>query len=141
MIFSTTKSTTKIQTAARILLGLFLVTTGIGHLTWAKTDFIAQVPEWLPVDTSMVVLLSGIIEIALGLSLIFLLSQRVVIGGVAALFFVLIFPGNIAQYLGHKNAFGLNTETARLGRLFFQPVLVIWALWSTGAWAEWRRRN
>jgi len=41
----------------------------------------------------------------------------------------------ISQWANHRSAFGLTPDTARLIRLFFQPVLVIWALWSTGAWA------
>ena len=39
------------------------------------------------------------------------------------------------------DAFGLDSDRARLVRLFFQPVLVAWALWSTGAWRAWRNRN
>ena len=48
-----------------------------------------------------------------------------------AAFFVAIFPGNISQYVNGIDAFGLDTERARLVRLFFQPLLVAWALWAT----------
>ena len=82
----------------------------------------------------LVVILSGIAEITLGLALIFLFKQRVLVGLATAAFFVLIFPGNISQYVNRIDAFGLNTDQARFVRLFFQPVLVAWALWSTGAW-------
>jgi uncharacterized membrane protein len=54
-------------------------------------------------------------------------------GTITALFFIAIFPGNISQWLTQTDAFGLNTDEARLIRLFFQPLLVIWALTSTGA--------
>ena len=54
-------------------------------------------------------------------------------GWLTAAFFVAIFPGNISQYLTATDAFGLDTDEARFTRLFFQPLLVIWALWSTGA--------
>ena len=128
------KTSRTVQTVLRILLGLFLVFAGTSHLTVARAEFLAQVPAWLPVDGDLVVVLSGIAEIALGLALIFLVKQRVLVGLAAAAFFVLIFPGNISQYVNRIDAFGLNTDQARFVRLFFQPVLVIWALWATGAW-------
>ena len=54
-------------------------------------------------------------------------------GLAAALFFVAIFPGNINQFVQGIDAFGLDSDSARFIRLLFQPVLVIWALWSTNA--------
>jgi uncharacterized membrane protein len=118
----------------RILLGAALLFAGISHLTVARTEFLAQVPTWLPVNADLVVVLSGIAEIVLGLALIFLVRQRALVGLAAAAFFILIFPGNISQYVNQIDAFGLNTDQARFTRLFFQPVLVLWALWSTDAW-------
>lgn len=123
-----------VQAAMRILLGVFLISAGTAHLTVARAEFLAQVPTWLPVDGDLVVVLSGIVEIALGLALIFLVKQRMLVGLATAAFFVLIFPGNISQYVNRIDAFGLNTDQARFTRLFFQPVLVAWALWATGAW-------
>jgi uncharacterized membrane protein len=123
-----------VQAIFRILLGAFLCFAGIGHLTVARTEFLAQVPAWLPLDADFVVLASGLVEIALGLALIFWAKRRELVGLAVALFFILIFPGNISQYVNRIDAFGLNTDQARFTRLFFQPVLVLWALWSTGAW-------
>lgn len=127
-----------VRTAFRLLLGASLLFAGISHLTWARTEFVAQVPTWLPLDADLVVVLSGIVEIALGAALILLSRYRVAAGWLAAAFFVAIFPGNISQYVNGISAFGLDTDSARFNRLFFQPVLVIWALWSTGAWQAWR---
>ncbi len=127
-----------LKTIFRILLGINLLLAGVGHLTWARVQFSAQVPPWLPVNADLVVLLSGVVEIALGLSLLVLTKYRVKVGWIVALFFVLVFPGNISQYVNKIDAFGLSTDTARLIRLFFQPVLVLWALWCTGAWAAYR---
>ncbi|RAJ29217.1 DoxX family protein [Pedobacter cryoconitis] len=132
--------TSKAQTIARILLSLILLTAGIGHLSWARIEFLAQVPDWVPLNKDLVVILSGIVEISMGLSLLFWSSQRIRIGWIVALFFVLVFPGNISQLITHTNAFGLNSDLLRGIRLLFQPVLVIWALWSTGAWAAWRKQ-
>jgi len=100
------------------------------------------VPDWVPLSKDLVVILSGIVEILLGVSMLFWTKQRVKVGFVLALFFVLIFPGNISQYINGIDGFGvLNSDRARLIRLFFQPVLIFWALWSTGAWKAWRGRK
>lgn len=133
--------TSTFQKVGRVLLGLNLAFAGTSHLTWARTEFLAQVPPWLPLDGDLVVVLSGIVEITLGLALVFWFSQRFLVGWVVAAFFVAIFPGNIAQLVHHRDAFGLNSDLARTVRLFFQPVLVIWALWATGAWQTWRARK
>ncbi len=124
---------------ARVALGAALVFAGISHLTFLRQEFQAQVPIWLPLDPDFVVLASGAVEITLGLGL--LSSGRIgaYFGFVTALFFVAIFPGNINQYLQGIDAFGLSTDQARLTRLFFQPLLVVWALWSTSALALLRR--
>jgi uncharacterized membrane protein len=127
------------QNIFRILLGLFMVFAGFSHLTFNRIDFQAQVPDWVPLTKDLVVVLSGIVEIVLGLILLFWKKQRVNIGWVLAIFFILVFPGNVAQYIDGKDAFGaLDSDRARFIRLFFQPVLIAWALWSTGAWRSWR---
>ncbi|MFM8322122.1 MAG: hypothetical protein ACKOC5_14515 [Chloroflexota bacterium] len=126
------------QTIFRILLGAFLTFAGVTHLTTARVEFLAQVPPWVPLDPDLVVVLSGLVEIALGLGLVFLPRRQVLFGLAAAAFFVLIFPGNLSQYANRIDAFGLNTDRARFIRLFFQPLLVLWALWATGAWRALR---
>ncbi|MFV9507832.1 MAG: hypothetical protein AB4911_25060 [Oscillochloridaceae bacterium umkhey_bin13] len=141
MMMNPPAPTTPLQTTFRLLLGAALVGAGFAHLTWARQEFLAQVPPWLPLDGDLVVVLSGVVELALGTALITLPRYRVLIGWVVAAFFVAIFPGNIAQYQTGTDAFGLNTDQARFIRLFFQPVLVAWALWATGAWQAWRTRQ
>ena len=128
--------TTFLQNAMRILLGILMVVAGIGHLTFQRAEFLAQVPRWLPNDPAFmnfIVLSSGVAEIMLGFAMLFLVKYRIKAGIALAIFFVLIFPGNISQYTNGINGFGLDTDQKRLIRLFFQPVLVLWALWSTGA--------
>jgi uncharacterized membrane protein len=121
---------------ARYLLGAALIYAGIGHFTFSRTEFQAQVPPWVPLDADFVVLASGAVEIALGLGLIFVARYRKQIGWATAAFFLAIFPGNISQYLTQTDAFGLNTDEARAIRLLFQPVLMVWALWATSAWSR-----
>jgi uncharacterized membrane protein len=131
--------TTLVQNIFRILLALFMVYAGFSHLTFNRVDFQAQVPNWIPLSKDLVVILSGIAEMGLGLGLAFWKNERVKFGWALALFFVLVFPGNISQYIDGRDAFGiLDSDRARLIRLFFQPVLVAWALWSSGAWHAWR---
>ena len=120
-----------IRKATQILLGATLLYTGTLHLTTRRIEFQAQVPTWLPLAPDFVVIASGIVELTLGLALISLRRRREV-GIATALFFIEIFPGNINQYVNGISAFGLDTDRARLIRLFFQPLLVLWALWSAG---------
>ena len=118
-----------------------LIGAGIAHLTTQRTEFRAQVPDWFPFDEDLVVVVSGIVEIVLGAALIVLRRHRVLVGTIVAAFFVAIFPGNIAQWSEGVDAFGLDTDTERFVRLFFQPVLVVWALAATGAWRAYRARR
>lgn len=121
-----------IKKAARILLGANLIFAGVTHLTIARKDFQAQVPDFVPLKKDDTVIYSGLAEIALGSALIFAPKKhRETVGKIAAAFFVGVFPGNIAQLVNQRNAFGLDTDKKRFARLFFQPVLVYWALKST----------
>lgn len=132
---------TRLQTVFRWWLGLNLLFAGTAHLTFARAEFLAQVPSWVPLDGDLVVVLSGLVELALGGALVALGNHRALVGWVVAAFFVAIFPGNISQYVNRIDAFNLNSDTARFVRLFFQPVLVAWALWSTGAWQAFQLRR
>lgn len=124
-----------IRNVFRILLGCLLLFTGTGHLTFVRSEFAAQVPSWVPLETDLVVVLSGVVEILLGLSLLLLVKYRIAVGWIVALFFVAIFPGNYAQYANGVDAFGLDSDALRLTRLFLHPLLVIWPLWSCGSWS------
>ena len=125
----------------QIVLGFALVYAGFGHLTTSRAEFQAQVPTLFKDYADFVVLASGVVEIILGVGLIFFWKYRVQIGVLVALFFIAIFWGNISQYVNKVDAFGLNSDRARFIRLLFQPALVIWALWSTEAWKILKRKN
>jgi uncharacterized membrane protein len=129
-----------LKTIGRLVLGLFLIFASIGHFISAD-EFLAQVPPWMPAP-ELVVLFSGVVELVLGCLLIFSPRKwRPVVGCVTAAFFVIIFPGNLWQYFEARDAFGLDSDAARLVRLLFQPVLVLWALWATGAFTAWREKS
>ena len=124
----------------QMVLGFALAYAGVGHLTSNRQEFQAQVPTLLKDYADFVVLASGVVEIALGVGLITLWKYKAQLGWLVAAFFVAIFWGNISQYVNGVDAFGLNSDRSRLIRLFFQPLLVMWALGSTGAWRAWRSR-
>jgi len=133
-----------VRTVARWVLGIVLCVAGVGHLTDQRVEFQAQVPSWFPIDADVVVVVSGVVEVLLGLALI-VAGSRIFpegtvakVGLVVAAFFIVIFPGNIAQFIDGRSAFGLDTDAERFIRLWFQPLLVLWALWSTGGW-KWLR--
>jgi uncharacterized membrane protein len=125
--------TNKAQHFCRILLGGFMILAAIGHLSFQRQEFQAQVPGWVPLGKDIIVILSGIVEMVLGVSMIVWKKERIRIGIALAVFYILIFPGNIAQYINRIDAFGLDSDNKRLTRLFFQPLLILWSLWSTGA--------
>jgi uncharacterized membrane protein len=136
-----------LRSIGRWALGSALIVAGTGHLTVQREEFQAQVPSWFPVDDDAVVVVSGIVELLLGAALILVGRRRSapIVGVVVAGFFVAIFPGNIAQLVEGNDGFGLDTDAKRFARLWFQPVLVAWALWSTGGWRwlreRWRARQ
>jgi len=125
------------RTVARLALGAAMVGAGVLHLTTQRAEFQAQVPSWFPLDEDFTVIASGVVEIGLGAAFVALPKHKRLVGGLLAVFFVAIFPGNIAQYVEGVDAFGLDTDRARLIRLFFQPVLVLVALFGGG----WLRRT
>ena len=131
-----------VRRVAQVVLGAAMLFAGTGHLTFAREEFQAQVPPWVPLDPGLVVLASGVVELAVGAALVVTWRQpaRALVGVGTALLFVAVFPGNVAQYTEGRDAFGLDTDRARLVRLFFQPVLIVWALWATRASLLWRRR-
>lgn len=119
------------RTIGRVFLGSALVFAGVSHLTFARDEFQAQVPESVPLDPDVTVIASGVVEVGLGAALLFAKKRRSLVGTIAALFFVAVFPGNLAQWMHHRDGFGLDTDMKRFVRLFFQPGLVALALWST----------
>ena len=135
--------TTIIQNIFRILLGLIILYTGIAHLSFRTIEFQAQVPTWLTTDKGLmdlVVLISGYVEIAFGILMILGGKLKVKTGIALGVFYILIFPGNINQYINEIDSLRLDSDNKRLIRLFFQPLLVLWAFWSTGALEYLKRK-
>ncbi|TRZ85451.1 MAG: hypothetical protein D4R83_06835 [Streptomycetaceae bacterium] len=127
-----------IRRVPQMVLGFALAYAGVGHLTTRRAEFQAQVPTLFKDYADLVVLASGVVEILLGAGLIALWKYRVQFGWLAGLFFLAVFWGNISQYTNRIDAFGLNSDRARFVRLLFQPLLVLWAMGTTGAWRTFR---
>jgi uncharacterized membrane protein len=121
-----------LRTLARWALAAALLVAGVAHQVYTE-EFLAQVPSWMPFGRAIVIV-SGVVEIALGLALLTWRDRRRQVGWAAAIFFVLVFPGNVAQAIEGTDLFALDTDVERWARLALQPVLVLWALWCTGAW-------
>lgn len=121
-----------VRSIARVILGTFMIYAGTGHFTNTES-FLAQVPPFLPA-AEFIVYASGVVEIVLGLGLMFSKKYRQEFGIALAFFYIIIFPGNISQFLTGTPAFGLDSDAARAVRLIFQPVLIAWAIWSTNSW-------
>ena len=132
MIINSLTKQSPLQIASRLALGVFMLFAGIAHLSFSRAEFQAVVPDFIPFNKDSVVVLSGVVEIGFGLALLFLTKFQTLTGLLLTLFFILIFPGNLSQYYHGISAFGLDTDQKRLIRLFFQPLLLLWALWSTG---------
>ena len=127
--------TTTLQNVFRVILGIAMLYIGIGHFTFSRIEFQAQVPTWLTSEENLidfVILASGVVEIIFGALMLWGGKLKVKTGIALAIFYILIFPGNINQYVNGIDAFNLNTDTKRFVRLLFQPLLLLWALWSTG---------
>ena len=131
------------RAVARWILALALGAIGVGHFLSTR-GFRVVVPDWATrltrLDKDTIVIASGAAEVALAAGLLALPKERRRIGWATAAFFVAVMPGNIHQWQIRRSTPGLDTDARRFGRLFLQPLLVLWALWSTSGEAP-RRRN
>ena len=123
------------RTAARVKLAALLGAAGVAHLTTLRRRFRITGPDWatklLRTDKDTIVVVSGVVEILLAVALLVLPGERRRVGLAVAAFFVAVFPGNVHQWRTGRSAPGLDTDAKRLARLFLQPLLVLWAVWST----------
>ncbi|WP_431072569.1 DoxX family protein [Microbacterium phyllosphaerae] len=123
-----------IRALARWILALALGAIGIVHFVSTR-GFRVVVPDWATkatrLDKDAIVIASGAAEVALAVGLVALPKERRRIGVATAAFFIAVLPGNVHQWRTHRSTPGLDTEARRVGRLFLQPLLVLWALWAT----------
>lgn len=118
------------------LLAAVFAAAGVSHLTWGRRGYRIVVPAWAPratgLDVDGIVVASGAAELVLAAGLAGLPAERRRVGAAAALFLLAVWPGNVHQWRTRRSAPLLRTDRARLVRVLLQPLLVAWALWSTG---------
>lgn len=128
---------------ARYILSVLMV--GIGLLHFVVDDIFVQiVPPAFPAPYALV-WISGVIEIALGLGILFERTRRLAGFGLVALY-IAVFPANIYMAVSNVQIQGLPawavqpSPTALWLRLPFQIALILWALWVAEIWPRPRLR-
>ena len=114
-----------LKTNLRYLLSLVVIVTGVLHFI-APDKLVKIVPDWLPAPR-VLVLVSGVFEIAGGIGLLIKQTRTLAAWGLAALF-AAVFPANVNMAV-HK----IYTDNPWIlwGRLPFQGILIAWAYWLT----------
>jgi uncharacterized membrane protein len=132
---STPTASEVLRTIGRYKLAALLAVAGASHLTWGRRGYRIVVPDWATkattLDKDAIVVASGAVEVMLAGALVALPKQRSLIGALVAGFFIAVFPGNVYQWQTGRSAPLMRTDKARFVRLLIQPLLVVWAIWST----------
>jgi uncharacterized membrane protein len=116
-----------LKLGTRILLGVAVSSIGVLHFT--RTDFfIGIMPPYIPFHKELVIL-SGICEIVLGITLQIPALTRLSGYGLIALF-IAVFPANLHMAM-HTDLYPETSPTFLYWRLPFQGVLIAWAWWYT----------
>jgi uncharacterized membrane protein len=124
-----------VRTALRFLLALIYLLAGLAHLR-VPAGFVQITPAWVPVP-ELVVLLTGLCEIAGAVALAFIPHLRRAAGIALAAYAVFVFPANINHALNDIAIGGVDLSWWYHGpRLLLQPVAVWWALWASGV-TDW----
>lgn len=125
----------RLRTVLRWLFAAAYLIAGIAHLRSAA-GFIQITPAWVP-DPPLVIMLTGLAELAGAAALAAIPRLRMAAGVGLALYAVCVFPANINHALNHialgGTALGWWYHAPRLA---LQPVLVWLALWLGGV-TDW----
>jgi uncharacterized membrane protein len=123
----------------RWIIAALYVAAGIAHL-WAPEALLAITPSWVPL-APQVIMLTGLFELAASVALI-TRPLRWWAGVTMALYALCVWPANFKHALeGIDLPHMTNSWLYHGPRLAFQPVIIWWALYCSGAidW-PWRRR-
>jgi uncharacterized membrane protein len=113
----------RFTTVSRYVLGLLLVAAGTLHFI-TPGPYLRIMPPYLPAPLALVYL-SGLVEIGLGLGLIFERTRRWAAWGTVALL-IAVFPANVYMAQANDSLFHLPTWVV-WARLPLQLVLIAWA--------------
>jgi uncharacterized membrane protein len=114
---------------ARWGLAVAMVFAGVSHLLM-PTPFVQHLPEWVP-GRDPLVALTGVLEIALGVALVYSKQRRSLAGLAVAAFLVAVFPANVYVAVAAVDVEGQPGGAYPWIRLPFQALFIAWALWST----------
>ena len=112
------------------VMAAFYIGGGSLHLIRPKF-YLPMMPSYLPAH-ELLVLVSGLVEISLGVALLVPASRPYAAWAVIALL-VAVFPANVNVALHNVAIFGAKKGVGWLNwlRLPLQPVLIAWAWWYT----------
>ena len=123
------------RSALRWLLAALYLVAGVAHLA-RPALFVKITPSWVP-DAPLVIMLTGLCEIAGAVALALIRRLRHAAGWAFAAYAVCVYPANIHHMMLElarpDHGFGL---AYHLPRLALQPVLVWLALWVSGV-TDW----
>jgi uncharacterized membrane protein len=118
------------RAAMRWILAAFYVAAGVGHL-WAPDKLLAITPSWVPFATQ-IILVTGICEIAGAVALV-TKPLRWWAGIALALYALCVWPANIKHAIDGIDLPPIPNSWFYHGpRLALQPVIIWWALYSSG---------
>ncbi len=115
------------KTVLRYVLAIVFVAAGVNHFLNAAF-YIGIMPPFMPRHAELVYL-SGVIEIGLGLLLLFRRTSAWAGWGCIALL-IAVFPANVHMAL-NPQLFPAVSPLALWARLPFQAVFIAWAFWFT----------
>jgi uncharacterized membrane protein len=116
--------------AARGGMALAVAFAGISHLL-LPTPFVQHLPTWVPMREELI-LVTGLLEIALGVALLLRQPQRRWAGLALAGYLLAVFPSNIYVAVADVDVDGQPGGAYPWLRLPLQVLFIAWALWSTG---------
>jgi uncharacterized membrane protein len=119
-----------LREAARFGLATAMIVAGVAH--WLlPAPFLQHLPPWVPAAEVLIVL-SGGVEVALGLGLLLRPRRRRWSGLALAAYLIAVFPANVYVALADVDVEGQPGGPYPWLRLPLQALFVAWALWSTG---------
>jgi uncharacterized membrane protein len=127
------------RTWARVGIGAAFVVAGVAHLV-APAPFEQHLPTWIPAATALVVL-SGLVEIALGVALVMAHREPVHIGWGTAAYLIVVWPANVFVAVAGVDVDGQPGGVYPWVRVPLQVLFIAWALWATAAHGPERQRQ
>jgi len=113
--------------AGKLAMSVMLLFTAIGHFLFPE-GMAMMIPEFIPNEKELIYL-TGVIEIAAAIGLLFPRSQRLT-AWLLILFFIMILPANIYAAIHHVNIKMANYDGQGVNYLWFRiPLQLFFIVW------------